>query len=155
MLEGYGLAVLLLAIGAVLLIGELLLPTHGLLGVAGVAAALLAILVSARENVWAGLVLTVLLALSTPLIWAAAVKIWPKTFVGRRVMLPPLANTPAESRVQVGQSGVTVSELRPMGTCEFDGERVEAISEHGIVPPGTAVRVVALVNNRPTVRTIA
>ena len=29
---------------------------------------------------------------------------------------------------------------------------VEAHSEHGIVPPGTAVKVVALVNNRPTVR---
>jgi len=52
---------------------------------------------------------------------------------------------------------VVVSQLRPMGICEFaslqgSSLRVEAQSEHGIVEPGTTVRVVALVNNRPTVR---
>jgi membrane-bound ClpP family serine protease len=47
---------------------------------------------------------------------------------------------------------MTVSELRPMGWCEFDGQRLEAMSEHGIVPPGTRITVVALVNQRPTVR---
>ena len=44
--------------------------------------------------------------------------------------------------VQIGQTGTTVSELRPMGTCDFAGQRVEAISELGIIPRGQQIRVV-------------
>jgi len=154
MFEGYSLALLLLAIGVILLLAELLLPTHGLLGLAGGGAILCAVFFTSRQSAWAGLALLVLLALATPFVWAMVVKIWPNTPVGRRLLLPPVVDAPhtRESPVRIGQSGVTISELRPMGSCEFDGRRMEAISEHGIVPPGTRVTVVALVNNRPTVR---
>ena len=159
MLEGYGLAAILLAIGVILLIAELLLPTHGLLGIVGVGAALAAIVAAGMRNAWAAMFLTLALALATPLFWTLAVKIWPRTPVGRRIILPPVDSTAAPPPVTVGQSGVAISELRPMGICEFETAggagprvRVEAQSEHGIVEPGTTVRVVALVNNRPTVR---
>jgi membrane-bound ClpP family serine protease len=152
MLEGYPLVTLLMAIGIVLLIAELLLPTHGVLGLGSAGCILTAIFVASRQNVWAGLGLLVACAAMTPFAWSAFVKIWPRTPIGRRVLLPPVTNEPADAQVCVGQAGVTMSELRPIGVCDFDGVRVEAHSEHGIVPPGTAVRVVALVNNRPTVR---
>jgi hypothetical protein len=44
-----------------------------------------------------------------------------------------------------------------MGECEFDddGQRLEVISEHGMIPPGTKVKVVSIVNGRPAVRVIA
>jgi membrane-bound serine protease (ClpP class) len=164
MLEGYGPTAILLAIGVILLIGELLLPTGGMLGVIGVGAALAAIVAAGMRNAWAAAFLTLALALATPLFWTLAIKLWPRTFVGRRMMLPPVDNTPPPAPVTVGQTGVAVSELRPMGICEFDtggpaGQtggrvRVEAHSEHGIVEPGKTVRVVALVNNRPTVRVV-
>lgn len=155
MLDGYSLVALLLAIGAILLIAELLLPTHGLLGLAGVGSALFAVFFAARLNPWAGLALMVVLALSTPLLFTLAVKTWPNTYIGRRIFLPPVEADTPESPVRVGQVGLTVSELRPMGVCEFDGQRMEAISELGIVAPGTQVRVIALANNRPTVRVVA
>jgi membrane-bound ClpP family serine protease len=152
MFEGYTLALLLLAIGVILLLAEVLLPTHGLVGLAGGGAILCAIFVTSRQNAWAALALLLGLAAATPFVLAAMVKLWPKTPVGRRLTLPPVQDAPQEAIVRVGQTGVTVSELRPMGWCEFDGRRLEAISEHGIVPPGTNVKVVALANNRPTVR---
>ena len=152
MLEGYSLVVLLMSIGVVLLLAELLLPSHGILGVGCAACILGAIFVASRQNVWAGLGLLVGVAALTPFAWVAFVKIWPKTPVGRRVVLPPVTSEFAPASVRVGQAGVTMSELRPVGVCDFGGVRVEAQSEHGIVAPGTAVKVVALVNNRPTVR---
>lgn len=154
MFEGYALALLLLAIGVILMMAEMLLPTHGLLGLAGAAGVLGAIFLTSRENAWAGLVLLLVLAAATPFALGLAMKIWPRTPVGRRLTLPEVVESPSPhaALVRVGQSGVTVSELRPMGWCEFDGQRIEAMSEHGIVPPGTSVRVVALANNRPTVR---
>jgi membrane-bound ClpP family serine protease len=155
MLDGYSLVLLLLAIGAVLIVAELLLPSHGMLGIGATAAILGAVYVCSRQSIWAGLALLVALAIATPFVWTAFLKIWPKTPVGRRVILPPIEATHPPLAVRIGQSGVTVSELRPMGTCEFEGVRLEAISEHGLVAPGTAVKVVALVNNRPTVRVVA
>ena len=152
MYDGYSLAILLTAIGIVLMLGEALLPTHGLLGVAGGASVLIAIFVAARENAWVGLAMLLALVAATPIVWALFLKIWPRTPAGRRLILPEIVDAPAPAKVRVGQAGVTVSELRPIGTCEFDGERVEAISEHGIVPPGTQVKVIALNQNRPTVR---
>jgi len=151
-MEGYPLVALLMLIAAALLIAEVLLPSHGVLGLGAAGCILAAIFVAARQNVWAGLALLVGVTAMTPFAWVAFVKLWPKTPIGRRLVLPPVANPPPSSTVRVGQAGVTMSELRPIGVCEFDGVRVEAHSEHGIVPPGTAVKVVALVNNRPTVR---
>ena len=151
-MDGYALVALLMLIGIALLIAELLLPSHGVLGLGSAGCILAAIFVASRQNVWAGLGLLVTCAALTPFAWVAFVKIWPKTPVGKRVVLPAVTNETPAPHVTVGQAGVTMSELRPIGVCDFDGVRVEAQSEHGIVPPGTAVRVVALVNNRPTVR---
>jgi membrane-bound ClpP family serine protease len=156
MLEGYTLALLLLAIGAALLLGELILPAHGSLGALGLIAAIAAIVVTMGQNVWAGLGLTIALALAGPLIGTAMLRFWPRTRLGRHVILPPPNVAPASPAVCVGQEGVTVGELRPMGVCEFhDGTRVEATSEHGIVEAGRTVKVIALVNNRPVVRRVA
>jgi membrane-bound ClpP family serine protease len=152
MLEGYALVTLLMAIGVVLMIAELLLPSHGILGLGAAGCILGAVFVASRQNAWAGLALLVGVVALTPFAWVAFVKIWPKTPIGKRIVLPPVANDPQAQLVRIGQAGVTVSELRPIGVCDFDGVRIEAHSEHGMVSPGTAVKVVALVNNRPTVR---
>ena len=152
MLDGYSLVVLLMSIGLVLLVAELLLPSHGVLGIGSAACILAAIFICSRQNVWAGLGLLVGVAAVTPFAWAAFVNVWPRTPVGRRIVLPPVTNEMPPALVRVGQAWVTVTELRPIGVCDFDGVRVEAQSEHGIVAPQTAVKVVALVNNRPTVR---
>ena len=153
MLEGFTLALVLLAIAAALLLAELILPTHGILGVFGIASAIAAIFVTLQQNAWAAVGLTLAMALVSPLIWSAALRIWPRTWMGRRILLPPVDATSPPPPVCVGDQGITVSELRPMGVCEFpNGSRVEATSEHGIVESGQAVKVIALVNNRPVVR---
>jgi membrane-bound ClpP family serine protease len=153
MYEGYGLAALLLGIGVILFISELLLPTHGLLGVVGGCTILASVFVAMKQNAWVGLALLLVCAAATPLLWMAFVKIWPRTPIGRRLVLPELTPPPPAPPVRVGQTGVAVSELRPMGMCEFDdGTRIESYSEHGIIPAGTTIKVIALVNNKPTVR---
>ena len=149
------LAILLVVTGIILIAGEVLLPTHGILGILGGLAVLAGVVVCFGIHVWLGVAALVACAVATPFAGAAAVKIWPKTPIGRRMVLPAATETPAtETPVRVGQEGVAISELRPMGMCEFDGLRVEATSEHGIVAPGAPVRVIALVNRKPMVRVI-
>jgi membrane-bound serine protease (ClpP class) len=64
---------------------------------------------------------------------------------------------PVESRLQpplirLGAEGVAVSELRPMGTCQFGDERVEVRSDLGIIPAGKKVKVVNIESGRLIVR---
>lgn len=149
------LAILLFGVGIALLLGELLLPTHGLLGILGGLGIISGIVTCYLIDFWLGTGVFLATAVATPFAGAAAVKIWPKTPIGRRVVLPPVIDAAPAVVVRVGETGVTISELRPMGTCEFEhAGRVEAISEHGMIDPGRAVKVVAMTNNRPTVRAV-
>ena len=151
-IDGYQLVALLMGLGVVLMLAESLLPTHGIVGLLGGVSILVAIIVATRVNPWAGVALLVACVTMIPVAWAGFIHYWPRTPLGRKIVMQPVENPPQQLVVRVGQAGVAVSELRPMGMCEFDGLRVESISEHGIVPPGTSVKVVALTNNRPTVR---
>lgn len=56
--------------------------------------------------------------------------------------------------VQIGAVGIATSDLRPGGTCEFDGRRLETFSIDGMIPAGTNVKVVSIDNRRPLVRPV-
>jgi membrane-bound ClpP family serine protease len=145
-------AIMLFAIGAVLVLAEVLLPTHGVLAAAAVLAVVGGVVACYRVDFWLGTGAFFGTAILTPLLGALLVKVWPHTPVGRRVTLPPVQNTPPPTTVRVGQAGTTVSELRPTGIVEFEFDRVEAVSEHGLIDPGRRVTVVAVHDGRPTVR---
>jgi membrane-bound ClpP family serine protease len=150
------LAILLFGIGLALLAGELLLPTHGLLGVAGAGAVLAGIVACYMIDFWLGTGVFLGTVVATPFIGALAVKLYPRTPIGRRIVLQTVAGEPPRTvLIRVGDTGVAVSELRPAGVCEFNlVGRLEAVSEHGMIEPGRSVKVVAVENNRPTVRAV-
>ena len=151
------LAIFLFSIAATLLILEMLLPSHGALGVMAVAAMVAGVVVCYRMSHALGFAVALGLAVAAPFAGALWIKLWPRTPLGRRLILGP-----AESRrqsqgpapVAVGATGVVVAELRPTGLCDFGGERLEARSERGVLPAGQRVRVIALADGRPTVRAV-
>ena len=148
------LVILLLLAGIVLMVAEALLPTQGLLGVVGAVAMLAAVVMSFRIDSRVGFALLAGLVVVAPFAGMLWVKIYPKTPVGRRMILAPVAHEVLAAPVSVGQTGTTVSELRPMGTCEFGAERIEARAERGTIPAGARVQVVDVVDRRPTVRAV-
>jgi len=151
------LAIILAVLGLVLVVSEMFLPTHGVLAISGIASLLGAVTTCFLVNMWLGIGSLTFGTALTPLFGAWLVHVWPKTRFGRTWILPSadqIARPMEPLLVQIGQTGVAVSELRPMGTCEFAGTRVEAISELGIIPRGKQIRVVNITNRRPTVRVI-
>jgi membrane-bound ClpP family serine protease len=146
------LILILVGAGIVLLVGELLLPTHGGLGIAGVLSLLGAVGVCFYLNQWLGLGVLVAGILISPFVWNFMIAAWLKTPVGKRIVLTPFESKVSPPPVQPGDIGVTVSELRPMGEVEFGQMRIEAISELGMIPPGSTVRVVAIREGMPAVR---
>ncbi len=138
--------------GVFLLVAELGLPTHGIVGVMGVVSILAGVGACFFINAWLGLGILLALAALTPFAWMAFVNLWPKTPMGKRLVLSEISGAGMPAGVCIGQVGVTVTELRPWGECEFEGLRVEATSEYGIIPSSRPVRVVALTDGRPVVK---
>jgi membrane-bound ClpP family serine protease len=151
-----GLAILLFAVAAGLVVAEMLLPAHGTLGVLAALALLGGVAACYQVSHALALYVALGLALAAPLAGALWIKLWPKTPLGRRLILRPM--TPADGlpvrAMRVGQAGVVATDLRPTGLVEFNGERLEARSERGILPAGQRVEVIAIVDGRPTVRAV-
>ena len=148
------LAILLALAGIVLLVAEMLLPSQGILGIAGAIALAGCVVACFRIDSRLGFGVMVAMVVAAPLAGMLWVKVWPRTAVGRKMILSPVSQPVSVETVGVGQQGVTVSELRPMGVCEFGDERVEVRAEHGTIPPGSRVQVVGIVDRRPTVRAV-
>ena len=54
----------------------------------------------------------------------------------------------------LGETGVVITPLRPVGMCEFDGERLECVAETGFVENDVTVTVIRVEGTQLTVRTV-
>jgi membrane-bound ClpP family serine protease len=141
--------------GLVLLIGELLLPTHGVLGAMGLVAVVGGIGYAFRMNVMLGTGLLAGTVLASPIAFALAMRIYPRTPIGRRMILS--SGTDAERRlirVGIGDLGQAISDLRPAGQCQFATGEYEAHSEGPLIRAGGNVRVVNIDSGRIVVRAV-
>lgn len=145
---------------------EVFIPSAGLLGLLAAGLAIAGVVCFwIVSPAWGASSLLALLVLA-PLAIAFMFKIWPDTYVGRRIILssggsdeddPDAAEAtpaPAPLRALVGAEGAALSDLRPVGSVRINGERHEAQSEHGLIESGSRVRVTGVVDNRIRVREI-
>ncbi len=149
--------ILLFIVGTLLLIGELFIPSHGAITALAVLCFILAIGIGFSMGRWVGLGMLTAVAIASPFVAYGMLKVWERTPIAKRMILQPPIHAGVESPVTlpsitVGTIGVTVSELRPMGECEFGEHRVQAISELGIIPARTDVVVIRFHDGVATVR---
>ena len=155
-----GIIALLFGTGALVLVAELFIPSHGVLTFVGVALLIAGIVQTFRfggEKAGAISVLACLVVL--PVFAVAAVKVWPRTWVGRRIAPPNPVLTPRDTSVPVeeisrfiGQTGRSLSTLRPVGICEFNGRRVSCVAEFGMLGAGVAVEGLRVVGGQLAVQ---
>lgn len=84
-----------------------------------------------------------------------------KTRAGRHLRLE-VAQRPEEGWVStvsdeslVGAAGVVLTQLRPAGTIEVNGKRIDAVSDGTFIDQGSRVRVLEVHGNRVVVEQIA
>ena len=140
-------AVVLLLGALVLLVLELFLPSGGLLGVAGAVAALSAVGCFFAVDPALGFASLLGLGVVTPVLVGVGLKIWPHTPIGRRLVLgnefEEEANEgvgvraqTADFRPAVGAVGESLTPLRRVGTCRFEGHRVECLADGDLIDAG-------------------
>ncbi len=138
------------AVGIVLLVAEIFLPSHGLLILLSLASLGGGIYAAFEYSLMAGYLSLLLTLLLVPTLAVMAVKVWPRTFIGRRIAPPNRPFSPGESPASadgelqrlIGHTGRTLTPLRPVGACDFGGCRVECLAESGMID--RHVQVVAI-----------
>ena len=150
-------AIILLLVGVALIIMELFLPSAGILGALATGAIIGSLVLAFKEGEGIGLVFLGLTVIIVPVLLVMGLKIFPKTPIGRRIILPPV-NEPASVRGQagvsmddyrtlVGKNGQTVTPLRPSGIAEIEGERYSVVSEGELIEDNTKILVVEIQGN--------
>jgi len=140
-------ALILQLVGIALLVGEIFLPSHGMMTLMAVGCLGGGIYMAFQYGEMAGYLSVLATVIVLPTFAVAAVKLWPKTPFGRKIAPP---NRPVETSESpayqaddlerlIGKRGKALTLLRPVGTCEFDGQRLECAAESGTIPRDTTV----------------
>jgi membrane-bound ClpP family serine protease len=162
-MENATLGYILIVLGFLLFIAELSFPTHGVLIAAGIFVDIVGIgMVFYFGGRYQGIIALSAVILIAPLFVAAMYWIWPMTPMGRRLMLrgdqqaATVADQPAVAELDAlkGRIGKATSVLRPSGAVDFDGRRVDCLSEGILIEPDTWVRCIAVRAGKVIVRPI-
>ena len=157
---------LLVSIGVLLLALEVFVipgvTVAGIAGIVALGAGLGMTLVGAGAT--ASVIITALgrVAISILLAMAGAfalIRALPRFPFGRRLVLETgmdagrgYVSAPESDHRWLGRTGTVVSPLRPAGIAEFDGVRVDVVSEGGFIEAGTPITVIRVDGNRIVVR---
>lgn len=156
--------IILLALGIVLGVLELFVPTGGLLALA-TATCLVGSIASffAYSTVW-GFAALALYTAGSPIALVLGLKLWTRTPIARSMVLGGVeadgelegapTRTPHDApRADLqGAQGVAVTPMRPVGFVRIGAERIEAVAEMGMIEAGDAVEVVEASAARVVVR---
>jgi membrane-bound serine protease (ClpP class) len=154
------LAFILIGVGILLLLAEIIFPSGMLLAVS-VAAIAIGVALTFSQDTNTGLI-TLAALLAAAVVVGVLLPYWWQTPFGRRLLLPgpeedtTLASMPVNQELEqlVGRVGRTISDLRPSGVTDFDGRRIDTITEGLMVDAGQWVRCIAVRAGRVVVRPV-
>jgi membrane-bound ClpP family serine protease len=152
----------LIGIGFLLLPVEFLLPTGGVLCALGLAAIVVGIVFAFGLGTNTGLLVLIGVVLLVPIIMLLIGKLAPRSPLVRGMLLTaPMNNetvtgSPNHHPLEDlrGRIGRTLSALRPAGAVDFDGRRVDTLSEGMLIEPGQYVRCIDVRAGKVIVREI-
>ncbi|MSR30481.1 MAG: hypothetical protein EXR99_03140 [Gemmataceae bacterium] len=144
------LGIFLIAVGFLLVALEVFLPTGGILGVLSLASLGVGITFGFFHSTTAGLAMLGSVAMGIPVAINLLLWLWPRTTLGKNMMVRSAAgedtigSMPENLELQklVGKAGKTLTELRPGGVVDFEGRRVDCITEGMLIEEGKWVRCV-------------
>lgn len=146
------LLIALFSIGAVVLVAEIFLPSHGILTVVGIGFLITAVAKTFQlHGRDAGVIASLACLLAVPTGGYLAVKYWRQTAIGRMIAPPNPQLTSEDTSVPVdeiqsmiGRTGKCLSPLRPVGICVFNGHRISCVAQFGMIEAGATVEGVGM-----------
>ncbi len=144
--------VTLLILGAVLLFLETLLPGF-VAGTVGFLCLLGAVVLGYRESVPTGNLILVIVFIGLVIGVFVWLKYFPESRIAKKYISQSSVGELGVDRPELLHgTGTALTQLRPSGTANINGQRVDVVTEGGLIERGTAVKVVAVEGSRIVVR---
>jgi len=142
---------LFLCLAFIVAVLEVFLPSGGVFGVLAIGLLITSIVLAFQVNVVFGSLYTFFVCLLVPVFLWYALRMWPKTWIGRQILLTP-ENDPAlcpNEELQalkqlIGKRGLAKSKMLLGGLIEIDGNRYSAVSDVEPIDSGEPISVVRI-----------
>ena len=147
---------ILLIIGFALVVVEMYIPGFGFPGITGTVCLIAGVALYARTDIVAWLVMTVIIvsllcvALSISIRSAAKGRRAKSKLVLKEVAVSDVSEN--DLSYYIGKQGSSTTVLRPAGMGEFEGVKLNVLSDGEFIPEGTALVVTRVEGNRIFVR---
>ncbi|MCR6544937.1 nodulation protein NfeD [Dehalobacterium formicoaceticum] len=152
-------SILLFIIGIILMLVEIfVVPGFGIAGVAGLGAMIFSIILTATSLEQAIISLIIALLGTVVLVvisfkYMRTRRLWNRLILGTRQEKSEGYVAPEENLSELlGAQGISLTPLRPSGTAEINGKRIDVVTEGGFIPRDTEVQVVQVEGTRVVVR---
>jgi membrane-bound serine protease (ClpP class) len=154
----------LLGIGFVAIFIELFVPAAGLIGAAGVITMIVStVLAYVHHGKATGTVFLACLLLGTPAVLWVGLKAFPRTFVGKRLILKKTfgaeegytSYSGEKYKGLAGREGVAVTTLRPSGMARIEGVKYSVVTGGELIEKNQPVRVVKVEGSRIVVKKLS
>lgn len=158
----------LLAAGILAIYIEIFVPAAGLIGLAGGGMIVASVVLGyVYHDPITGTIFLFVSLVVVPTAIALGLKVFPKTPVGRRLILGPTPDPQSDSgreyrsdapadqlnaEPDVGDEGTAVTDLRPSGTGRFERRKLSVVTSGEYIERGAPVRIVRVEGNRIVVR---
>jgi len=150
-------SVVLFIIGVALLIVELFVPSFGILGILGASALVAGVATAAYDtgNAVVSLGFAFIVAILIAGVFAYVFRrkgIWNKFILRERLTTEEGFVSAAAKPELTGREGSALTPLRPSGTIEIDGERIDAVTDGEFIDGGRRIVIVKVEGTRVVVR---
>ncbi|KJR45434.1 Membrane-bound serine protease (ClpP class) [Desulfosporosinus sp. I2] len=154
-----GIVIALIVVGVFLLALEVfVIPGFGVSGILGIAALITGIFL-VTDSLLEGLLFTggalIVLGIITYLSFRSARtrRLWQKfSLTTRQTLKGGYVAPKVQYEAFLGRTGISLTQLRPAGTADFDGEYLDVVTEGGFIGPRTGIKVIAVEGTRIVVR---
>lgn len=153
------LQIVLFLLGLVLLVVEMFIPGFGIAGGCGILLLIVGILMTAQTPLQAVVMILILLLLLSLLLFvimhsAKKGKLSKKLILKSASKREDGYSSTSDHTALLGKEGIALSLLRPAGIGEFEGQRLDVVSEGLFLEPGTKIRIVETAGRRIVVKPI-
>jgi membrane-bound serine protease (ClpP class) len=157
-MENLTIAVILILLGLAILAAEVFIPSFGILTALAIVCFFVAVVFAFNAPFPTGPITLAVLLVMLPLLFFFVFRIWPHTPMGKHLFLQAPQDEKSASAAEavqfVGRFGRTLSPLRPSGITEFDGRRVDTLSEGTLIGAGQWVQCIDVQAGRVIVRPV-
>lgn len=149
-MSNFWLMVILFIFGGLMLVVELMMPGFSIPGIAGIISLIAGIVVGASvltagQLAVAILIVFIVIIVMVVLLYRSATRngrIFKSLFLHSKAVKEEGYTSSKDLHHMVGKEGIATAPLRPSGTGEFDGVKLDVITDGQFIPKGARIKIV-------------